>query len=229
MSEIFNINLFSERFRIDAARLKYWDYSNVGCYFITICTRNRINYFGKIMNKKMILSDIGIIAEKYWREMPQHFHNIKLDQFVIMPNHVHGIIHITEYFHPIIVDYSDKYIDYNNRNDHNIVNATNIVETLHCNVSTKNDKNRNVFTDKNNCTEKNMSKISPHAGSIPIIIRSYKSICTREINKSLNNTRYFHWQSRYYDRVIRNEIELIIIRKYIKNNPQNWKFDRNNI
>ncbi len=73
-------------------RLQGHDYSGFGWYFITICTKNRECVFGEIKDEKMILSDMGKMAHKYWLEIPEHFNDIKLDEFVIMPNHVHGII-----------------------------------------------------------------------------------------------------------------------------------------
>jgi REP element-mobilizing transposase RayT len=73
-------------------RLKRYDYSHPGAYFITICTHNRECLFGKINNGKMFLNDIGEIAKQCWLEIPHHFPNVSLDEFVIMPNHIHGII-----------------------------------------------------------------------------------------------------------------------------------------
>lgn len=75
-------------------RLKNYDYSSSGGYFITICTCNRKHLFGKIIDGKMILNDGGKIAQQYWLEIPKHFPNAGLDEFIIMPNHVHGIIMI---------------------------------------------------------------------------------------------------------------------------------------
>ena len=76
-------------------RLKNYDYSKAGLYFITICTQNRDCMFGEITDGKMELSRIGKMAEKSWLEIPQHFPQVVLHDFVIMPNHVHGIIEIT--------------------------------------------------------------------------------------------------------------------------------------
>jgi putative transposase len=73
-------------------RLKNYDYSQNGAYFITICTKNRIDHFGKIENEEMRLSEIGEIAKHFWEEIPNSFTNVQLDQFVVMPNHIHGII-----------------------------------------------------------------------------------------------------------------------------------------
>ena len=90
----YRIKMYRERKNI---RLKDRDYSSEGTYFITICCRERKSYFGKIENKQMNLSDIGSIASKYWIEIPQHFRHVRLDEFAIMPNHLHGIL---------ILDYS---------------------------------------------------------------------------------------------------------------------------
>ncbi len=75
-------------------RYKGYDYSQDGFYFVTICCKNREMFFGDVKNKIIQLSEIGKIAEKFWLEIPDHFSFIKLDKFIIMPNHVHGIIEI---------------------------------------------------------------------------------------------------------------------------------------
>ena len=82
---------FQGKYRIASARLQSWDYGANGAYFITICTKNRKYFFGEIENHQMILNDIGKLAEKYWIEIPAHFTFIELGEFVIMPNHTHGI------------------------------------------------------------------------------------------------------------------------------------------
>jgi len=80
------------KYRIGSKRLKGYDYTSPGKYFITICTKNKIPYFGKIENGEMELSYCGEIAEKFWLEIPNHFPLIELDEFIIMPNHMHGIL-----------------------------------------------------------------------------------------------------------------------------------------
>ena len=73
-------------------RLQDYDYSQVGYYLVTICTQDKVNYFGEIEKARMKLSDIGQIATDCWQAVPEHFHNTALDEFVVMPNHIHGII-----------------------------------------------------------------------------------------------------------------------------------------
>ncbi|NJD23661.1 MAG: transposase [Melioribacter sp.] len=79
-------------FRIESSRLKTWDYSNPWWYYITVNTKIHVSYFGRVEKGKMILSEIGKIVEKYWKEIPTHFPGIELDYYIIMPNHLHGII-----------------------------------------------------------------------------------------------------------------------------------------
>ncbi len=73
-------------------RLKGYDYSLPGAYFVTICTQNKICLFGNVNNEEMALNDFGRIVQMVWDELPVHYQFIKLDTFIIMPNHVHGII-----------------------------------------------------------------------------------------------------------------------------------------
>jgi len=83
---------FRGKYRIETARLKNWDYGSSGYYFVTICVKNRERVFGNVDDNKMILSESGTIAEKFWLGIPVHFPFVKLDEFIIMPNHIHGII-----------------------------------------------------------------------------------------------------------------------------------------
>lgn len=100
---------FQNKYRITSARLKNWDYGSPGLYFVTICTHNRECYFGDIVETQNVASDvetqhfaslhptpIGSVANKYWTEIPQHFPFVVLDEFIVMPNHVHGILFINK-------------------------------------------------------------------------------------------------------------------------------------
>jgi putative transposase len=85
-------SLFRNKYPIRSSRYRGYDYSLPGGYFITICTKNKIPYFGNIDNGKMILSETGLIARDSWIAIPSHFPNTVLDEFIIMPDHIHGII-----------------------------------------------------------------------------------------------------------------------------------------
>lgn len=80
------------KYRSQTTRLRTRNYGWNAAYFVTICTKNREYFFGKIADGQMQLTDIGQIAEKCWNEIPQHFPFVQLGAFVVMPNHVHGII-----------------------------------------------------------------------------------------------------------------------------------------
>jgi REP element-mobilizing transposase RayT len=116
---------YQNKYRIPSARLKNWDYGSNGAYFITICTQNREHFFGEIINGQMLLNATGQTAEKFWTEIPEHFPFIELGNFVVMPNHVHGIL---------IIDKPDNGL---------------IVETPKLGVSTGNDSATNKTGGKN--------------------------------------------------------------------------------
>ena len=86
----------TEKHRRRSIRLKGYDYNQAGAYFVTICTHDRVFLFGQIENGEMTSSEPGHMVEQYWNEIPAHFPHVELDAFVIMPNHVHGILLITE-------------------------------------------------------------------------------------------------------------------------------------
>ncbi|MBK8805768.1 MAG: transposase [Bacteroidales bacterium] len=83
---------YKNKYRILSTRLQNWDYRWSGAYFITVCTQNREYYFGEITNGKMQWSHVGIIADILWHQIPHHHLNVELGAFVVMPNHVHGIL-----------------------------------------------------------------------------------------------------------------------------------------
>jgi putative transposase len=106
------MELFRNKYRIDSTRLANWDFGSNGFYFVTICTKNKERYFGEIQNtslpgnetKKGLsgketqnlaslqATDMGIIAAQYWTDIPAHFPFVELDEFIIMPDHLHGIL-----------------------------------------------------------------------------------------------------------------------------------------
>ena len=85
-------DLFRNKYRIQTARAQWWNYGLNSAYFITICTKEKEHLFGKIEDRKILLSPIGELANKFWLAISEHFPFVKLAEFVIMPNHVHGII-----------------------------------------------------------------------------------------------------------------------------------------
>jgi len=218
---------FNNKYRIPSARLQSWDYGSNGAYFITICTKHRQHLFGEIYNNEMQLNESGQLAEKYWLEIPMHFPFIELGNFVVMPNHTHGIL---------IIDKPDGGIVETPNLGVSKMNAN--VETpklgddkMDANVETpklgngKMDANvetpkLGVSTAKNNIGGKNEKWKSNTIGSI---INQYKRIVT--INARLIHAD-FAWQSRFHDHIIRNAQSFEIIQDYIANNPLNWEKDK---
>ena len=77
-------------------RLKGYDYSQPGAYFVTICTKNQACIFGRVVDGGMVLNDLGRIARSCWEDVPNHFQQVVSDAFIVMPNHVHGILFIMD-------------------------------------------------------------------------------------------------------------------------------------
>jgi len=95
-------NRFADKFKTSSARLQNFDYSSSGNYFITICTLNHNNFFGKINNSKMELNQKGIITNDCLIQIPNHFNNIILNEYVIMPNHIHLLLNLKQTpFNPV--------------------------------------------------------------------------------------------------------------------------------
>jgi putative transposase len=192
---------FKGQYRIPSARANWWNYSNMALYFVTICTNNRQFYFGHISDKKMQLSLIGALSEKYWYEIPDHFPFVKLHAFVVMPDHVHGIIEIA-----------------NSPNPEEPLHAD-IGEPLHADIGEPLHADIGEPLHARAVRDENMAAISPKRGSLASIIRSYKSAVSRDARKENSN---FAWQSRFYDHIIRDDGEYDRISKYIIDNPKNW-------
>lgn len=191
---------FLNKYRIPSARLQNYDYGSNGAYFVTICTANRECYFGEISDGQMILSAIGDIAFKYWIDIPNHFPFVVLDAFVIMPNHVHGIIVI------------DK---------HESVEGTVPVETQNFASLPVSDNNVPPVSDNN--APKN--KFGRQSQNLASIIRGYKSGVKKY---ATINQIHFAWQPRYHDHIIRNNDEHRQIADYIRDNPSKWSDDSMN-
>lgn len=87
---------FKDKYRDDSLRMQKWDYGWAADYFVTICTSEKECFFGEVVNGVMELSPVGTIADVFWYEIKNHAINVELGEFVVMPNHVHGIIILNE-------------------------------------------------------------------------------------------------------------------------------------
>ena len=187
-------------------RLRGYDYSKQGAYFITICTHQRKNLFAEITNGHIKLTEYGNIVKTQWQEIPNRFQNIILDEYVIMPNHIHGIIHIT------------------------------IWDTPAHNKPTGPSRNKPTAVGAGLAPARNRAtaRVAPTQVALGEIVGAFKSICFKhclEYVKSNYPGKKMGkiWQRNYYEHIVRNENELNRIRQYIINNPTNWLADPNNL
>lgn len=86
------MTLFQNKYRAETHRLAGYDYGSNGMYFVTICTKNRVHYFGEIVNGQLISTQIGQVAIEYWMEIPKHYPFVSIESFVLMPDHLHGVL-----------------------------------------------------------------------------------------------------------------------------------------
>ena len=202
------IDRFQNKYRISSARLQTWDYGSNAAYFISICTKNRECYFGTITNHEMQLNQMGLFAEKYWSEIPNHFPFIELGNFVIMPNHVHGIL---------IIDKMESDMEYGSES------ISDTGETRQCLVSTIRPIPTPTSAPSAEKTFGQLRYQNQGKNTISSIIGSYKSVVTKNIH-TINVG--FGWQPRFHDHIIRDSQSFENIQNYIANNPFNWKIDK---
>lgn len=174
---------FQNKYRIPSARATWHDYDG-GTYFVTICTHGREHYFGEIVTDengkpKMELSEIGKIADECWCAIPQHFPHVQVPLWVIMPNHIHGIL---------IIDSPEE-------------------------------------TQNFASLQSQSNKFGPQSKNLASVIRGFKIGVTKYARE---NNIPFAWQTRFYDRIVRNTDELNGISQYIENNVAKWAFDELN-
>lgn len=186
-------------------RLKGYDYTSAGSYFITICTHQRQCLFGEIIDGQMTLNKLGQIATDCWQVIPDHFPHTHLDTFVVMPNHLHGIL--------VMID------DRSYLNTHPLRSNSGKGIALQCPYDNPRSPN-----DKPSLNKREFEKMIP--GSLPTIVRSYKSATTKYINLLRNTPGTPIWQRNYYEHIIRDEPALQNIRQYIQNNPSAWQKDK---
>ncbi len=96
MAMVENLNKFADKYRVVSSRKTNWDYSTTGFYFVTLCTLNHNNFFGKIINSKMELNQKGKITNDCLIQIPIHFKNVLIHESVIMPNHIHLLLELIQ-------------------------------------------------------------------------------------------------------------------------------------
>ena len=189
----YNPNIHHRR----SIRLKGYDYSQKGAYFITLCVKDRECIFGAFNDGIMELNCFGEIVRDTWKDLPNHNADIVLDQYIIMPNHFHGII--------IITDLAGADTIFPDSDLEGFVRAG----------------SEPAPTDKNIPAPAKSLKRQ----ELPELVRQLKTFSARRINESRCTPGLPLWQRGYYEHIIRDEPELNRIREYIINNPSNLQND----
>jgi len=207
---------FQNRYRIPSARAAWRDYANNGAYFITIKTAGGEHCFGRVVARKMNLSDIGTVAHKCWMDIPTHFPFVELGAFVVMPNHVHGIIIIDNPENPNTAKPDDEQI-IGNDNEHTV--RLDSVETQNFASLPPEPPTYGPQSPHS----KTINKFGPQSKNLASIIRGYK---TGVKKYATMNGIPFQWQPLYHDHIIRDDGEYVRISDYIASNPAKWEQDR---
>ena len=213
---------FQNKYRIDSIRLKSWDYASQGMYFVTINTKFRRRYFGNISNAEMHLSEIGAIANQEWLDTPgiRPDMNLELGDFVVMPDHFHGIMIIggnpyngtgTTNLGSEITTYHDRKITMDHDGKITMEHDGKIAMDHDRKIAMDHDRKIAMHRD---------STFGPQSKNLGSIMRGYKSSVTTYARK---NGIVFNWQPKYYEHIIRSQQEFERISYYIRQNIKNWK------
>jgi len=171
-------------------RLPGYDYSQPGAYFVTLVTHRRVCLFGEVVGEEMRLSQIGEMVHREWLRLPKRFPMVELEEFVVMPNHLHAIL---------VIRGRGTGFDFQDR-----------VRSI---------KPRAPTSERYG---------APVSGSIPTLIRSFKSSTTLRYRWIGGNDPHPLWQRNYFEHVIRNEADWDRIHRYILANPLLWPTDEEN-
>ncbi|MDR1761648.1 MAG: hypothetical protein LBR55_04295 [Bacteroidales bacterium] len=189
---------FQNKYRIPSSRANWHDYGG-GAYFVTVCTKNRLYYFGEIANNEMTLSPIGKFLHDNLQNITEHYQYAEIPLFVVMPNHFHCIVFI-----------DGEKTPYERRNN------------ILCNPATTVETRRATSLQQNAPKNEFMQNIANQQGWLSVTIGGIKSATTKFANE---NNLNFAWQTRFDDRIIRNQEEMNRIANYIENNIGLWAND----
>jgi REP element-mobilizing transposase RayT len=195
-------------------RLRNYDYSQPGAYFVTICTYQKQSWFGEIKNGQIYLNQLGKIVADEWLKTCKIRPNFKLDEWVIMPNHFHGIV--------IINDYSGDDQSLGARDAPLDLGARDAPLDLGARDAPLDLGARDAPLDLG----ARDAPLQQKPNSLSSCIAGFKSAVTKRINLLRQNTDTPIWQRNYYESILRDEKYLAVVREYIINNPKNWPNDR---
>jgi len=182
-------------------RLKGYDYTRAGAYFVTICTQDRACLFGNVTDGQMVLNDAGRMIEKWWLDLNRKFSTMETDEYMIMPNHFHGIVVIVGADLCVCPAPADAHVSGANGSGAHDSNAHGSNAHAGAPLPSMIQWFKTMTTNE--------------------YIRGVKSRGWPPFAGKL-------WQRNYYEHIIRNDESLNRIREYIMNNPMQWTLDREN-
>ncbi len=237
-------NLFQKKYRVPTARYFAHDY-NGGMYFITVCTANHEHYFGKITNGEMVLNALGDYLLQNLQNVSLHYPYAEIPLFVIMPNHIHAIVIIEDApsrrdgARPVSDENMARPVSDENMarpvsddslrpvSDENGIRPVSEprVSDGQLRFASHQDGARPVSTGDDAVKQK-MMRVSHQKGLLSTTIGGIKSAITKYANTKKIT---FGWQTRFYDRIIRDQDECNQIVIYIEQNPTKWEIDKHQI
>jgi len=203
-------------------RLRGYDYTQAGAYFITICTQGREYLFGEVADDEMHLNEYGRIVRDVWFDLPNHVSNVVLDAFVVMPNHVHGIVVIVN------GDVVGVGVDGADSVGAGSVGAGSEPAPTVTTTTTAEPAPTATTTTPAPTTTAEPTPTPTKRHGLPEIVRQFKTFSARRINEHRGTTGTPVWQRNYYEHIIRDDASLNRIRQYILNNPIKWALDKEN-
>lgn len=206
---LLNVKINPPKYTRRSPRLSGYDYSLPGAYFITLVTHQRENLFGEVVDGEMRLNRSGKIVVRALKDLSLHYPHITLGAFVVMPNHVHGIVSIIE--------------DDIRRGGSHLSDEPTSVQSINGEESFPDVKKTRPYT---HISHMRNTKMPIHG--LSEIVRAFKSFSARRINNLHNTHGTTIWQRSYYDHIIRSEQEFHDIWEYIQTNPHNWRKDQLN-
>ena len=195
-------------------RLGGYDYASDGAYFITIVTHDREALFGSVVDGEMVLNDFGRIVESTWYDLVNHNANIGLDDFVVMPNHIHGIIVI---FEPVGAGSKPAQL---------FRAGSKPAQLFRAGYEPAPTENANdALNETGQLFRAGYEPAPTKPVSLSEIVRQLKTFSSRRINALRGTPGAAVWQRNYYDHIIRSDREYEQVAAYIANNPANWLTD----
>ena len=212
-------------------RLKGYDYSQAGLYFITICIQDREMLLGKIKNGEMLLNDAGKMVEKEWEKLPQRFNAIVLHEFVIMPNHFHAILEIVRA--TLVVAPNETATEESAPEETAQLPGatTRVAPTVAPNETAPDEAGELPGSTTRVAPTVDPTTVAQIAKTIGDMMEAFKSITTVEYINGVKNFGWppFSgklWQRDFYEHIIRNERAYENNSAYIINNPARWQVDK---